>query len=434
VSADYNTSITCEITGDSSAFVGTGETVETPGTAAVVGLAPSNSVAPVISAAGTSIGDTITLTDNGTWAGPPAPSLASRQWQRDSVDIPGETGTTYTIAAADDNASITCDVTFSNIYGSTEESSNAVSVDDFAAPDFGANTPSISGTAQVGETLTVTPATESTTGVPSTTTNYVWRYVSDNTVLQSSSSTTYVIQAEDEGEQIDVEQTNTNAIGSDSATSSATDAITSTFTPDNLSNKHAWYDFSDNSSVTTAGGTVTAVTDQFGLNNGTGLGNPQHTSSSHVSFDGTDDGIQVPATSTTTNVFVVVKTTDTQWMVIGSNDNNDYAGAIESGSASSPDSDAGTVTYRVDGAVQSSPTRGDLFTAICDDSKHIVAALNIGGGLSSRALEIGEYPFGSGTFDLNGSVYEIVVTTGTISTGDRDNLESYLATKHSITI
>lgn len=54
--------------------------------------APRNTVLPAIT--GTAqVGQTLTRT-TGTWAGTPAPTLAT-QWTADGIDIPGATGATY---------------------------------------------------------------------------------------------------------------------------------------------------------------------------------------------------------------------------------------------------------------------------------------------------------------------------------------------------
>lgn len=83
--------------------------------------------------------------------------------------------------------------------------------------------PTISGTAQVGQTLTASAASYSA-GTPTPTTTWQWvNSVSGN--IGGATSSTYTLQASDEGDTITVVQTGTNASGSDTATSSATSTV-----------------------------------------------------------------------------------------------------------------------------------------------------------------------------------------------------------------
>jgi hypothetical protein len=92
----------------------------------VTPIAPSILTNPVIT--GTpEVGQVLTLTDVGTYDGRPTPTTSQR-WQRGGVDIPGETGTTYTLQLADDGSIVTCVVTATNTGGSVEATSNPVSL------------------------------------------------------------------------------------------------------------------------------------------------------------------------------------------------------------------------------------------------------------------------------------------------------------------
>jgi len=82
-------------------------------------LKPSNTAIPVIS--GTlNVGETLTTT-NGTWDN--SPTAYSYQWLRGGADISGATSNTYTLVGADEDEFISCKVTASNVYGSTDATS-----------------------------------------------------------------------------------------------------------------------------------------------------------------------------------------------------------------------------------------------------------------------------------------------------------------------
>lgn len=110
---------------------GSGSTFDLPVSITALPVAPTNSVAPVVSG-GTGIGITLTST-KGTWSEDASNSYAY-QWKRDGVAIAGQTGTTYLTSSADDGHAVLCTVTASNVTGSASADSNSVSVSSVSAP------------------------------------------------------------------------------------------------------------------------------------------------------------------------------------------------------------------------------------------------------------------------------------------------------------
>lgn len=95
----------------------------------VVGGAPVNTVAPVVSGS-IAAGATLSTTD-GTWTG--TPTSFAYQWQRDGsngtwVNIAGATGNTRVLSDLDIGSHIRCDVTATNANGNTLAHSNSVGV------------------------------------------------------------------------------------------------------------------------------------------------------------------------------------------------------------------------------------------------------------------------------------------------------------------
>ena len=77
------------------------------------------------------------------------------QWQADDVDIAGATGSTYTLADADEGKAVSMKVSFTDDAGNAETLTSAATDAVEAKPNSPATgAPTISGTAQVGETLT----------------------------------------------------------------------------------------------------------------------------------------------------------------------------------------------------------------------------------------------------------------------------------------
>jgi hypothetical protein len=176
--------------------------------------APVNSVAPVISGA-TTLGSTLTST-TGTWSNNPA--TYSYQWYRGASLIGGATSSTYVTVLADSTAIITCIVTATNVAGSANATSNALTMDNYAPVNTVA--PVVSGTAVVGQVLTTTDGTWSNS--PSSF-SYQWKRGVTNV---GTNATTYTLVAADAGQSITCVVTGTNAAGSNNATSNALTVLT----------------------------------------------------------------------------------------------------------------------------------------------------------------------------------------------------------------
>ena len=121
--ADDGTTIRVEVKGTNTygttAYIASSNSVS-----AVNVIAPTNSVAPVIS--GTEVvGQTLTST-TGTWDGVPTPTY-SYQWKRGATNI-GINSSTYTLVQADagNTSNITCVVTATNAGGSANATSNTI--------------------------------------------------------------------------------------------------------------------------------------------------------------------------------------------------------------------------------------------------------------------------------------------------------------------
>lgn len=127
-----------------------------------------------------------------------------------------------------------------------------------AAP---ANTavPVISGTAKTG--FTVTSSTGTFTGFPDPTYTYVWKR--NGTAITGATSSTYQLQAADEGTTVTVTVTATNGAGSASATSAGISPV-APFAPTSITGLQLWLDASQISGVTTDGSAVASWTDMSG--------------------------------------------------------------------------------------------------------------------------------------------------------------------------
>jgi len=192
--------------------------------AAALGAVPSNTAAPEIS--GTlSVGQTLTVS-NGTWAG--SPTDYSYQWQRCSsstscTDISGATSKTYTVATADNGNALRAQVTATNADGKATAASDHTAV--VGAP---ANTlqPAILGDATVGQELTATHGRW--TNSPTSFSFHWLRCDADGSACSriiGATGSTYGVRTVDAGNALRVAVTATNANGSATARSDATDVV-----------------------------------------------------------------------------------------------------------------------------------------------------------------------------------------------------------------
>jgi hypothetical protein len=220
VSADYNTTITCDVTATNSAG---SATASSNSLGPVQGVAPANTILPAIT--GTArVGQTLSCS-TGTWTGAPAPTYAY-QWKRGGVDISGATNSTYALVEADYTTTITCTVTATNAIGSNAATSNPTAAVGASIP---ANTvaPVVSGGDSVGATLTCTDGTW--TGYPAPTFTKQWYRVDilDNEYLISGATgDTYVLQTTDEAYDIRCKVTGSNAGGNTTASSNTIGPVT----------------------------------------------------------------------------------------------------------------------------------------------------------------------------------------------------------------
>jgi hypothetical protein len=164
----------------------------------------------------------------GTWTG--SPTSYSYQWNANGTAISGATSSTYALISSEVGETITVTVTATNFGGSATATSNSVGPVTSGAP-VNTATPTISGTAQVGDTLTASTGTW--TNSP---TAYSYQWNANGTAISGATSSTYTLVSSEVGDTITVTVTATNSGGSATATSSSVGPVTSssaakTFTP-----------------------------------------------------------------------------------------------------------------------------------------------------------------------------------------------------------
>ena len=154
------------------------------------------------------------------------------QWQADGADISGATDSSYTLAVDDESKVISVKVSFSDDAGNEEESTSAATAAVEAKPNTSATgAPAISGTAQVGETLTAdTSGIADEDGLDNATFSYQW--LADGADIAGVTDSTYTLTSaataagSDEGKAISAKVSFTDDAGhAESLTSAATAAV-----------------------------------------------------------------------------------------------------------------------------------------------------------------------------------------------------------------
>ena len=148
------------------------------------------------------------------------------QWLADAADISGATGKTYALTEADEGKTVKVQVSFTDDAGN-EETLTSTATDAVAgfpnSPATGA--PTISGIAQVGETLTAeTTGIADADGLDNAIFAYQWR--ADDADISGATGKTYALTEADEGKTVKVQVSFTDDAGNEETlTSTATDAV-----------------------------------------------------------------------------------------------------------------------------------------------------------------------------------------------------------------
>ena len=148
------------------------------------------------------------------------------QWLADGADIAGATGLTYTLTDSEESKAITVQVSFTDDEGNNETLTNAATDVVDARPNSPATgAPTITGTAQVGVTLTAdTSGVADADGLSNV--HYEYRWLADDSDISGAINATYTLVAEDEGKAIKVQVSFTDDAGNEETlTSVATDAV-----------------------------------------------------------------------------------------------------------------------------------------------------------------------------------------------------------------
>ena len=156
------------------------------------------------------------------------------QWLADDADISGATNATYTLADSEESKTIKVQVGFTDDEGNEETLTSAATDSVSAAPqpnNPATGAPTISGTAQVGETLTAnTSEVADVDGLSSV--QYEYQWLADDAEIAGATNATYTLMAADEGKAIKVRVSFDDDAGNEETlTSAGTDAVAAEPTP-----------------------------------------------------------------------------------------------------------------------------------------------------------------------------------------------------------
>ena len=210
-----------------------GETLTSPATAAV-DAAPNSPATGAPTITGTAqVGQTLTADTSAIADADGLTNVSySYQWIANDgtsdSDISGGTDSTYTLAATDEGRTIRVRVSFTDDAGNGETLTSPATAAVDAAPNNPATgAPSITGTAQVGETLSAdTSAIADADGLTNVSYSYQWvaNDGSSDSDITSATDSTYSLDDADEGRTIKVKVGFTDDAGSDESLASAATA------------------------------------------------------------------------------------------------------------------------------------------------------------------------------------------------------------------
>ena len=203
------------------------ETLTSAATVAVEGRPNSPATGQPAISGTVQVGETLTADTSGIADQDGLRSVAfGYQWLADGVDISGATTGTYTLTDSEEGKTVQVTVSFTDDAGHEESLTSAATGTVEGRPNSPpTGVPTISGTAQVGETLTAdTSGIADQDGLRSVTYGYQW--LADGTGIAGATATTYTLQATDEGAAIKVRVSFTDDSGhEETLTSKATNPV-----------------------------------------------------------------------------------------------------------------------------------------------------------------------------------------------------------------
>ena len=150
----------------------------------------------------------------------------SYQWLADDVEIASATGSTYTLADSDEGKTVKVRVSFTDDAANPESLTSAATVAVEARPNSPATgAPTISGTAEIGETLTAeTSGIADADGLGNV--QYEYQWLTDDAEIAGATSLTYTLVSAEEGKVIKVRVSFADDAGNEETlTSAATDGV-----------------------------------------------------------------------------------------------------------------------------------------------------------------------------------------------------------------
>ena len=147
------------------------------------------------------------------------------QWLADDADIAGATSDTYTLVDADLEKAVKVRVIFTDNRSHQETLTSAATAAVEPRPNSPASgAPSISGTAQVSETLTV-----DTSGIADadglTNASFAYRWLADDVEIAGATASTYTLTSSEQGKTIKVRLSFTDDAGNEESVTSATTGL-----------------------------------------------------------------------------------------------------------------------------------------------------------------------------------------------------------------
>ena len=252
----------------------------------------------------TQVGETLTADTTGIGDADGLTNVAySYQWLANDgtsdTDIAGETDSSYTLVAADEGKTIKVRVSFTDDAGNGESLTSTATISVAARPNSPATgRPAISGTAQVGETLTAdTSGISDADGLADATFAYQW--LADGTGIDGATGDAYILTTSEMGKIIKVRVSFTDDAGNEETlTSTATGTVSPAVQPQTAN--------SSATGVPTVTGTAqvgeTLSVDTSGIADADGLTNVSYSYRWVANDEGTDADISSETDATYTLV------------------------------------------------------------------------------------------------------------------------------------
>jgi hypothetical protein len=201
-----------------------------------------------------------------------------------------------------------------------------------------------------------------------------------------------------------------------------------------------WLDAADTTTITASSGSVSQWNDKSGNGNNVSQGNAANQPTTGIatidgknviSYDGNDDLLSGSSiTFTGLTMFAVLQHTSEDFVLLGTDLSNVWAGAaVLNSTSTSLVSNLGTMSLRFNGSPFTGTTRAAVYNELASSTKVVTLEVS-----ASETRRLRPFSYTGDGFRPVGAIAEVIIVNGSLTAGAISTAESYLADKWGVTL